>query len=303
MTHNHEHNHNVSLNIKQVNKSFYLAIILNLSFVVVEFISGFIFNSLSLFTDASHNLIDVTGLFISLGAFKLSQTKVTNNFTYGLKKATIFASLINSFILLLTVGFIVYEGFHRLNKDVEVQGLGIILVAGIGIIINFFSALVFIKQKDVDLNIKGAYLHLIADAVISLGVVLAGILIIITDINFIDIITSFIVSVIIIYGTWKLLWQSLRLSFDGVPLNIDIKNIEAEILSISNVTDIHHIHIWALSTTENAFTAHVVLNNIFNVKQIDDIISIIKHKLLHFNIHHSTIEVENYDKTCTQKNC
>lgn len=303
MPHNHEHSHNESLNFKQVNKAFYFAIILNVAFVIVEFISGFMFNSLSLFTDASHNLIDVTSLFISLGAFKLSQKKATDNFTYGFKKTTILASLINSFILLLTVGSILYEGINRINKNIEVQGLGIIAVASIGIIINFCSALVFIKQKETDLNIKGAYLHLIADAIVSLGVVIAGILIILTKINFIDTITSFIVSIVIIYGTWKLLWQSLKLSIDGVPSNINIKDIEKELLKISNVKEVHHIHIWALSTTENALTLHVVLDNIGDIKQIDKIISEIKHELLHYNVHHSTIEVENIEKNCTQKNC
>jgi cobalt-zinc-cadmium efflux system protein len=272
-------------------------------FVVIEIIAGFITNSLALFTDAGHNLIDVGSLLLSLLAFRLAKIKPNRNYTYGYKKTTILASLFNAIILLVALGVILWETISRLGKPVEIQGQTVALVAFAGIIINSISAFLFFKDKEKDLNIKGAYLHLLADALVSLGVVIGGILIYFTKSYWIDPVLSFIIVLVILYSTWDLLKNSLKQSLDGVPENVDIQKVTEQVLNMKYVKDFHHIHIWAISTTQNALTGHLVVVNELTNEEILEIRKMIKHKLEHLNIQHTTLEVEFESQSCEEREC
>jgi cobalt-zinc-cadmium efflux system protein len=188
-------------------------------------------------------------------------TKVVSNskYTYGYKRSTILVSFFNAVILVLTVGIIIYEAITRFINPQIVSGSTMAWVAAIGIIINAFTAYLFVKDKDTDLNVKGAYMHMAVDAIVSLGVVISGVIIYFTSLYWIDSIVSLIIGVIILRGTWGLLKDSLRLEMDGVPKDMDLAKIKTELLKAKGVVDIHHMHVWALSTTENALTAHLVI--------------------------------------------
>jgi cobalt-zinc-cadmium efflux system protein len=299
MAHNHAHHHTTS--VTNVDKAFVVSIILNTAFVIIEFITGFYTNSLALLSDAGHNLSDVATLGLSLFAFHLTKRKANEKYTYGLNKSTILASLVNAIILLIVVGGIGLEAIKRFMHPEETQGIVISLVAGIGIIINTISALLFFRDKDKDLNIKGAYLHLAVDALVSIGVVIAGLVIYYTHIKWIDPLISLLVMAVVIYSTWGLLSESLKLSLDAVPSSIDVENIKQEVLKIKGVTDIHHIHIWAMSTTKNAMTAHLILHKDISEEHAAEIKHKVKHELEHLNIQHTTLETESID--CKEVEC
>jgi cobalt-zinc-cadmium efflux system protein len=286
--HNHEHTHGGS-NFKT---AFWIGIILNSSFVVIEFIAGFYYNSLALLSDAGHNLSDVASLSLSLFAFRMSQSKATDRFTYGYHKSTILASLANAVILLIAVGSIGWEAIIRFMHPVKTTGGVIAVVAGIGIVINALSAFFFFKDKDKDLNVKGAYLHLATDALVSLGVVIAGIIIVYTGLTWIDPLISLLIMIVVLYGTWSLLTESLRLSMDAVPEKIYIEKFKRLVNDMPGVIRMHHIHIWAMSTTKNAMTAHLILTSGLSEEKISEIKNILKHELEHHNIHHTTFETE-----------
>ncbi|MEP7169944.1 MAG: cation diffusion facilitator family transporter [Bacteroidota bacterium] len=296
----HEHHHH-SPSLTQVSKAFWIGIILNSVFVLIEFVAGFYFNSLALLSDAGHNLSDVASLGLSLLAFKMAESKSTSRFTYGYHKGTILASLANAVILLIAVGSIGWEAIQRFMHPVETQGGVIAIVAGIGIIVNSVSAFFFFRNKDKDLNIKGAYLHLATDALVSAGVVVAGTIISYTGLKWIDPLISLLIMAVVIYGTWSLLTESLRLSLDAVPEKIDLEKIKSEILKADGVKNIHHIHIWAMSTTKNAMTAHLILENDLSEKQIVQIKSNLKHQLEYLNIQHATFETES--QSCHDEKC
>ena len=298
MPHNHSHHHT---SITNSSKAFVVSIILNTAFVIIEFITGFYTNSLALLSDAGHNLSDVATLGLSLFALQMTKRKANEKFTYGLNKGTILASLVNAVILLIVVGGIGLEAVKRFMHPEETQGKVISLVAGIGIIINTISALLFFSGKDKDLNIKGAYLHLAVDALVSIGVVIAGLIIYYTGIKWIDPLISLLVMAVIIYSTWGLLSESLKLSLDAVPSSIDMEKIKQEVLKIPGVKEIHHVHIWAMSTTKNAMTAHLTLEKNISEKQIAEIKHKVKHELEHLNIQHTTLETESID--CREVDC
>jgi cobalt-zinc-cadmium efflux system protein len=293
------HHHNPV--IDNISRAFWVGIILNSAFVVLEFIAGFYYNSLALLSDAGHNLSDVASLGLSLLAFRLSKSKATERFTYGYHKSTILASLVNAVILLIAVGSIGWEAIQRFLHPVATQGGVIAIVAGIGIVINSVSAFFFFRNKDKELNVKAAYLHLAVDALVSAGVVLAGILISYTGIKWIDPLISLVIMAVVIYSTWSLLTESLRLSLDAVPENIDTEKIKEQMLKTEGVKDIHHIHIWAISTTRNAMTAHLILENDLTEKQIANLKSNLKHELEHSNIQHATFETES--QNCHDEYC
>jgi cobalt-zinc-cadmium efflux system protein len=300
MAHNHAHHHTTT--VTNVGKAFVISIILNTAFVVIEFIAGFYTNSLALLSDAGHNLSDVATLGLTLLAFHLTKRKANEKYTYGLNKSTILASLVNAIILLIVVGGIGLEAIKRFSHPEETQGKVISLVAGIGIIINTISALLFFRDKDKDLNIKGAYLHLAVDALVSIGVVIAGLVIYYTGIKWIDPLISLLVMTVVIYSTWGLLSESLKLSsLDAVPSSIDLEKIKQEVLKINGVTDIHHIHIWAMSTTKNAMTAHLVLDKDISEEHAAEIKHKVKHELEHLNIQHTTLETESIG--CKEVEC
>ena len=295
MSHEHSHQHSHAINAESVNKAFIIGIVLNLAFVVIEFAAGFWFDSLALLSDAGHNLSDVVSLVLALLAFRLAKVKANERYTYGYKKSTILVSLLNAVILLVAVGAIVIESIHKLNNPAVVPGGAIAWVAGVGVLINAFTAFLFMKDKEKDLNVKGAYLHMAADALVSVGVLVAGIVISRTGWYIIDPIIGLIVAVVILISTWNLLHDSLRLTLDGVPTSIDSQKVVEAIRALPGVDDVHHIHIWAISTTENALTAHIVLKQPESMQEVKHLI---RHRLEDFGIGHATLEFEVPGEHC-----
>ena len=295
MSHEHSHQHSHAINAESLNKAFIIGIVLNLAFVVIEFAAGFWFDSLALLSDAGHNLSDVVSLVLALLAFRLAKVKANERYTYGYKKSTILVSLLNAVILLVAVGAIVIESIHKLSNPAVVPGGAIAWVAGVGVLINAFTAFLFIKDKEKDLNVKGAYLHMAADALVSVGVLVAGIIISRTGWYIIDPIIGLIVAVVILISTWNLLHDSLRLTLDGVPTSIDSQKVVEAIRALPGVDDVHHIHIWAISTTENALTAHIVLKQPEGMQEVKHLI---RHRLEDFGIGHATLEFEVPGEHC-----
>ncbi len=298
----HHHHHDHAPKLDQVNTAFIVGIILNSVFVIIEVIAGLATHSLSLLTDAGHNLSDVAGLALALLAFKLTKVNSNNNYTFGYKRSTIIVSFFNALILFVAVGFIGYEAIMRFLAPETVDGGVMAWVAFIGIGINAFTAWLFVKDKDKDLNVKGAYLHMAVDAIVSLGVVVSGVIIYFTKWYWVDSVVSLIIAIVILKGTWSLLMDSLRLEMAGVPKAIEIENIKNELLKCKGVLDVHHMHVWALSTTDNAITAHVVIAPEF-VSTFENIKKDLRHRLEHLNIQHSTLEPEFADEDCKQPDC
>lgn len=295
MSREHSHQHSHAINAESLNKAFIIGIVLNLAFVVIEFAAGFWFDSLALLSDAGHNLSDVVSLVLALLAFRLAKVKANERYTYGYKKSTILVSLLNAVILLVAVGAIVIESIHKLSNPAVVPGGAIAWVAGVGVLINAFTAFLFMKDKEKDLNVKGAYLHMAADALVSVGVLVAGIVISRTGWYIIDPIIGLIVAVVILISTWNLLHDSLRLTLDGVPTSIDSQKVVKAIRALPGVDDVHHIHIWAISTTENALTAHIVLKQPEGMQEVKHLI---RHRLEDFGIDHATLEFEVPGEHC-----
>ena len=300
--HSHGHHHDHAPKLDHLNSAFVWGIILNSIFVVIEAVTGLFSHSLSLLTDAGHNLSDVASLALALLAFKLTKVSANKQYTYGYKRSTIMVSFFNALILFVAVGFIAYEAVIRFIHPQVVQGGTIAWVAFIGIGINAFTAWLFISHKEKDLNVRGAYLHMAVDAIVSLGVVIAGIIIYFTHLYWIDSAVSLIIVIVIIGGTWNLLKNSLRLEMDGVPAEMHIDKIKAELLKVEGVVNVHHVHVWALSTTENALTAHLVIRD-EDMASFDNIKHNLRHRLLHMDIHHSTFEPELAGEKCEQVKC
>lgn len=299
--HSHHNHHHHSSTLTNIGRAFIIGIVLNLAFVLIEFITGFYTNSLALLSDAGHNLSDVATLALSLFAFRISKRKATSRYTYGFHKSTILASLINAVILLIAVGSIGWEAIQRFISPEETQGGTISIVAGVGIVINAVSALFFFRNKEEDLNVKGAYLHLLLDALVSAGVVVAGFFITYTGLKWIDPFISLVIMAVVIYSTWGLLTESLKLSLDAVPTAIQLDTIKAEMLKTKGVRSIHHVHIWAMSTTKNAMTAHLILERGLTDQQEAKLKQEVKHALEHLNIQHVTLETEIED--CREASC
>jgi cobalt-zinc-cadmium efflux system protein len=301
----HDHHHHQPTTFSKVNAAFVFGIILNFVFVVVEAVTGFVINSLSLLSDAAHNLADVGTLALSLLAFKLLKVKPNDQYTYGYRKTSILVALFNSVILLVSIGGIAFEAVHKsLRPEPDpLPGLTIAIVAGVGIFINSISALLFFREKDKDINIKSAYLHLLSDALVSAGIVVGGVIIFYTGWNWVDNALSIIIAVVILFSTWQLLRESLRLSLDGVPENIEIEKIRSAALRIDGIAGIHHIHIWAISSTENAMTAHLVLKGNVTHEREQTIKHNLRHDLEHNNIRHATLETEHENESCSADRC
>ncbi|MGJ5673832.1 MAG: cation diffusion facilitator family transporter [Nostochopsis sp.] len=296
--HHHDHHHQPTYN-----RAFMIGIILNMGFVIVEAVFGFLTNSLALTADAGHNLSDVLGLVIAWGASWLARRRPTKRYTYGLRRSSILAALLNACLVLVAMGAIALEAIQRLNNPIPVAASTIITVALVGIVINGITAAMFMSGKDQDLNIKAAFLHMVADALVSLGVVLAGIAIITTNWLWFDSVISLIIVVVILVGTWKLLSQSLDLVLDAVPQGIDLLAVRTYLTELSGVVAVHDLHIWAMSTTESALTAHLVM---LTGNPGDAFLSRIRMDLHDkFGIEHTTIQIEtgNFLLPCAQKNC
>ena len=292
--HHHSHSH-VITDTSRLTKAFLWGIGLNVMYVVVETVFGFLYNSMGLLSDAGHNLSDVAALVLSLIAIRLAMKKTDSHFTYGYKKSTILISLLNAIILFVAVGFIVVESVEKIITPQAVDGLGVAWIAGLGVIVNGATMLFFRKDQEGDLNVKGAYLHMLADALVSVGVVVSGIIIHFTNWYIIDPIVGLIVAVVIILSAWELLRESLRLAIDAVPAGISVDEIREALMENPEVTDVHHIHIWAVSTTENALTAHIKVKDILKE---EDIKKSLKSILAKYNIPHSTLEFELSDTPC-----
>jgi len=271
-------------------RAFAVGVILNAAFVVVEASYGVMVNSLALIADAGHNLSDIIALLLAWGAHFLSSAKSTKYRTYGFRRATILASLVSAILLLLALGGIAWESFGRFSNPQPTEGVTVMVVAGIGVAVNTVTALLFLSGQQHDLNIRGAYLHMAADAVVSLGVVLAGVVIFYTNLLWVDPVISLMIVVMVLAATWHLLRDSFNLSLDAVPSDIDVTEVKTYLMALPQVVQIHDLHVWALSTHETACTVHLMVKK----KEIDSVfLNQIQHDLHHhFKIHHTTIQVE-----------
>lgn len=296
MAHDHHHHHEITP--VKATTAFIFGITLNFLFVLIEVVAGFYIHSLSLLSDAGHNFADVVMLSLSLLAYRLTKISSNQNYTYGYRKSSIIVALFNAMVLMLSIGAIVYEAIHRLITPQPLPGTTIAWVAGIGIIINSVTALMFLRDRKKDLNIKAAYLHLLSDALVSLVLVIGGIIIHFTNWFWIDPALSIIVALTILFSTWKLLKESLRLSLDGVPAAMNLQEVKNGAAKIKGIQEIHHIHLWAMSTTENALTAHIVIDANSTLDDAEKIKHDFKHALEHMNIQHVTLEIESSDKNC-----
>lgn len=298
-SHHHGHSHAPA----NYNRAFIIGIILNIGFVLVEAGFGFLTNSLALLADAGHNLSDVLGLVLAFGASWLTRRRPTPRYTYGLRRSSIMAALFNACFLLVAMGAIALESIQRLNNPTPISGSIVIGVALIGIVINGVTAWLFMSGREQDLNIKGAFLHMAADALVSAGVVLAGIAILTTGWLWFDPVVSLIIVVVIVVGTWNLLRDSLNLALDAVPEGIEPQAVRTYLSELSGVVGVHDLHIWAMSTTETALTAHLVM---LTGNPGDGFLSRISMELHdNFGIEHSTIQIEtgNFLRPCDQKSC
>ena len=296
MLHSHSHGHHHhdhggrGTHPADYGKAFALGIALNLAFVIVEAFYGFVSNSMALLADAGHNLSDVLGLVAAWVAAVLAKRPPSRRFSYGFRAASILAALFNALLLIIAVGFIAYHAMMRLIIPDLVAGETVIIVAGIGIVVNVATALLFAKGRHSDLNVKGAYMHMVADALVSAGVVVAGIAIQATGALWIDPVTSLIVAGIIFLGTAGLLRDSLTMAMAGVPRGIDLDEVEAHLTELPGVERIHDLHVWPMSTTEFALTAHLVMPGGFpGDRFLADCAHSVQHR---FGIGHATLQVE-----------
>lgn len=285
----HGHNHGTS----NYSRAFAIGIALNLGFVIVEFIYGRFAHSLALVADAGHNLSDVLSLALAWGAAVLSRRRPTEDRTYGFRRSSILASLINAVVLLIAIGAISSEAIRRFSDPNQVEGGTVIWVAAVGIAVNAITALLFMSGRKGDLNIKGAFIHMAADAGVSLGVVLAGFAIIYTGWLWLDPVVSLAISAVILIGTWGLLRDSVNLALDAVPEGVDLNSVREHLASLPTCVDVHDLHIWGMSTTETALTAHLVMNHSI----CDDALLARITDELHqkFGIEHATLQVEAGD--------
>lgn len=291
MAQNHSHSHSVEIN-QSHQKAFITGICLNAGFVVAELIAGFVYNSMALLTDAGHNASDVASLVLSLVAFWMARRRSTEVYTYGYKKTTVLAALANAVVLLVAIGILGYESFSRLFDPRPVEGGVVAWIAGLGILVNAVSAMLFYRNRKKDLNIKSAYLHLFADALISMGVVMAGVLISYTNWYWVDPAIGIAIMVVILVSTWQLLRASFKMSIDAVPDGMELTEVKNIIMKHPHVEKVGHVHVWPLSTTENALTAHVSVEKELSFDEKLKVVEEIKHELEHHNIHHSTIELK-----------
>tara|TARA_A100001391_G_scaffold66729_3_gene42442 strand:+ start:25721 stop:26665 length:945 start_codon:yes stop_codon:yes gene_type:complete len=294
--HGHSHGHGHSHAPKDFGRAFIIGIVLNTGFVAVEAIYGYISGSMALVADAGHNLSDVLGLIIAWGASVAAKRPPTARFTYGLKSSTILAALANATLLLIAIGAILFETVHRLFNPVEPQGWTMIWVAGVGIVINTITALMFMRGQHDDLNVRGAFLHMAADALVSVGVVVAGVVILLTGAVIVDPLVSLVIVAVIGWGTWGLLKDSVKLGLAGVPAGVDEEAVVARLASLPGVSEVHHVHIWAMSTTETALTAHLVMPG---GHPGDAFLREAAHQLEHNHaIGHTTLQIEDSSHAC-----
>lgn len=282
----HDHSHGTT----DYSRAFAIGIALNLAFVIVEFGFGWVGNSLALMADAGHNLSDVAGLVLAGGGAWLTKRKPSNRYSYGLRKSSILAALANAVLLLVAVGAIIWEAVHRFGIPSPPSGRIVMTVAGIGIVINAVTAWLFMSGKKGDVNVRAAFLHMAADAGVSLGVVVSGGIILLTGLAWIDPVVGLVVAVVILVGTWGLLRESVDLALDGVPAGIDLAELRDGLLEQPGCLAVHDLHVWAMSTTEPALTAHLVVDP--DRWSAGALTMIARDMHDRFGIEHTTIQVE-----------
>ncbi|MFO8000804.1 MAG: cation diffusion facilitator family transporter [Marinilabilia sp.] len=271
-------------------RAFAIGIGLNLVFVGVEVFYGLLANSSALLADAGHNASDVLGLFLAWGAFRLAGREPKGKYTYGLQRSTILSSILNAMLLFVAVFFIGKDAFEKILDPQPVGGTRVMIVAAIGVVINTITALLFVKGQKHDLNIKGAFLHMAADAGVSLGVVVAGFLINVTGYNWIDPLVSFVIIAVILWGTWGLFVDSVDLALDAVPKGINIRKVREALNNYPGVEDSHDLHVWALSTNQTAISVHLIVPGGGN----DEFLAGVQDMLYkRFRISHATIQIES----------
>ncbi|QNA90549.1 cation transporter [Massilia sp. Dwa41.01b] len=285
--HGHHHHHHP---VPGHGRAFALAIGVNSAFVAIEFVYGFLANSTALMADAGHNLSDVLGLILAWGAAVLAKRAPSARYTYGLRSSSILAALANAILLLLACGAIAWEAIHRFTAPPAVEGITVSVVAAIGVAINGFSAWLFMAGSKGDLNVRGAYLHMAADAAISLGVVVSGLVIMGTGWTWLDPAVSLVIVLVIVAGTWSLLRESTGLIMAAVPDSVDAGAVHGFLAGRRGVAEVHDVHIWAMSTTETALTAHLVMPGGYPGDAVLD--DIVAHLREDFAIHHCTLQVE-----------
>ncbi len=291
MGHTHQHDHGDSF--RRVSRAFAVGVVLNVLFVVIEAAFGFLSGSLALLADAGHNLSDVLSLLLAWGAHALSRRRPTQRRTYGYRSTSILAALLNALILVVAVGAIAWEAVRRFGNPQPVPAMTVIVVAAIGLVINGVTAWLFFEGRKRDLNLRGAYLHMAADAGVSAGVVAAGALIAATGFAWIDPVTSLVIAAVILIGTWGLLRDSVDLALHAVPPGIDPAAVEAYLAGLPGVTGVHDLHIWGMSTTDSALTAHIVKPD---PADDDLLLQRIAHELHErFGIEHMTVQWERTD--------
>jgi cobalt-zinc-cadmium efflux system protein len=288
--HSHGHHHHHHPAPDGSSRAFALAVGLNALFVAIEFAYGFIANSTALMADAGHNLSDVLGLLLAWGAAVLAKTAPNGRYTYGLRSSSILAALGNSLLLMVACGAIALEAVQRFSQPAPVAGTTVSIVAAIGVLVNGFSAWLFMSGSKDDLNVRGAYQHMAADAAISLGVVVSGLVIMYTGWTWLDPLVSLAIVLMILAGTWSLLRESVQLMMAAVPAGVDAGRVSQFLAERPGVSEVHDMHIWAISTTENALTAHVVMPGGYpGDKVIDEMVDQLRKD---FSIHHCTLQVE-----------
>ena len=295
--HDHHHHHHHHHGPADHGRAFAVGVVLNGGFVVVEAVFGVLSGSMALIADAGHNLSDVLALLIAWAASLAARRPPSARFTWGLKSSTILAALANAVLLLLAIGAILVETIDRLLDPVEPEGWTMVWVAGVGIVINTATALMFMRGRKHDINIRGAFLHMAADALVSVGVVVAGLAIIATGQVLIDPVVSLVIVAVIAWGTWGLLRDSVKLGLNAVPDGVDEATVRAFLTGLPGVASVHDLHIWPMSTTETALTVHLVMPGGHPGDSfLDELAEELEH---HHRIGHATVQVETEGRHCT----
>ncbi len=300
--HDHGHGHEHTVEFRNISTSFVIAVVANLGFTVLEGVYAFITDSASLLADAGHNLSDVLGLLLAWGAAYLATRPTSNMYSYGYRRTTILAAITNALVLIFAAAFIAFESIDKILNPTEVSEFVIMIVATIGIVVNAGCAMLFRKASKDDLNMKGAYLHLAYDALISVGVVLAAAAMYFTGWLWLDGAVGLLIVIVIVWGTWGLLMDSVNMILDAVPQHIDRQAVHNHLMEIDGVSQVHDLHIWALSTNESCLTAHLVMpeNTLWDADSgYGDISKALNDE---FRIQHVTLQVEK-DLDCTTQDC
>src|SRR5258707_10116840 len=275
--------------------AFAAGVTLNTAFVIAELIFGYAANSLALISDAVHNFSDVIALLLAWGAVWLARKQPTEQHTYGYRRASILAALINAGLLLMAVGGIAVEAVNRIQAPSAVAGWTVVWVAALGIIVNGGTALLFMRGRHGDLNIRGAYLHMAADAGVSFGVVVAALVILFTGWQWVDPAISLCIAAVVLVSGWGLARDSVNLALDGVPKGIGLAEVKDYLGQLDGVTEVHDLHVWAMSTNETALTAHLVRPDGYDDTFLHHVCEELSHR---FNIHHATLQIEAGSDVC-----